>query len=117
MGSYVPNTLDERKAMLNEIGYESIDDLFRHIPEQVKIQGGLDIPEGMSEMEVLKKMKEIAKKNKVFPTIFRGAGAYRHYIPAMVNNVISKEIYRLHIHRIRQKSVREFCNPFLSIRQ
>ena len=87
MGSYVPNTLDERKAMLNEIGYESIDDLFRHIPEQVKIQGGLDIPEGMSEMEVLKKMKEIAKKNKVFPTIFRGAGAYRHYIPAMVNNV------------------------------
>ena len=91
MGSYVPNTLDERKAMLNEIGYESIDDLFRHIPEQVKIQGGLDIPEGMSEMEVLKKMKEIAKKNKVFPTIFRGAGAYRHYIPAMVNNVISKE--------------------------
>ena len=91
MGSYVPNTLDERKAMLNEIGYESIDDLFRHIPEQVKIQGGLDIPEGMSEMEVLKKMKGIAKKNKVFPTIFRGAGAYRHYIPAMVNNVISKE--------------------------
>lgn len=55
MGSYVPNTLDERKAMLNEIGYESIDDLFRHIPEQVKIQGGLDIPEGMSEMEVLKR--------------------------------------------------------------
>ena len=50
-----------------------------------------NIPEGMSEMEVLKKMKEIAKKNKVFPTIFRGAGAYRHYIPAMVNNVISKE--------------------------
>lgn len=91
MGSYVPNTLDERKAMLNEIGYESIDDLFRHIPEQVKIQDGLDIPEGMSEMEVLKKMKGIAKKNKVFPTIFRGAGAYRHYIPAMVNNVISKE--------------------------
>ena len=108
MGSYVPNTLDERKTMLNEIGYESIDDLFRHIPEQVKIQGGLDIPEGMSEMEVLKKMKEIAKKNKVFPTIFRGAGAvsythldvYKRQIPyAMVNE--ESPVYRDSIYRAR----------------
>ena len=41
MGSYVPNTLEERQEMLKEIGYSSIEDLFAHIPDEVKIKGGL----------------------------------------------------------------------------
>lgn len=40
MGSYVPNTLEERQEMLKEIGYSSIEDLFAHIPDEVKIKGG-----------------------------------------------------------------------------
>jgi len=52
MGSYVPNTLEERQEMLKEIGYSSIEDLFAHIPDEVKIKGGLNIPEGKSELEV-----------------------------------------------------------------
>ncbi|MCF0136332.1 MAG: aminomethyl-transferring glycine dehydrogenase subunit GcvPA [Lachnospiraceae bacterium] len=91
MGSYVPNTLEERQAMLEGMGFQSMDDLFKHIPEEVKIKNGLDIPEGMSELEVSRRMKKIAGKNRVFETIFRGAGAYRHYIPAIVKTVISKE--------------------------
>ncbi len=91
MGSYVPNTMEERRAMLKEIGYETMEDLFRHIPDEVKIPDGLDIPEGMTELEVKRAMRAIAGKNRIFPTIFRGAGAYRHYIPALVNHVISKE--------------------------
>ena len=91
MGSYVPNTLEERQEMLKEIGYNSIDDLFAHIPEEVKIKGGLNIPEGKSELEVRREMENIASKNQVFKTIFRGAGAYRHFIPSIVNSVISKE--------------------------
>ena len=91
MGSYVPNTQEERQAMLETAGYESMDDLFRDIPEEVKLKGGLNIPAGLSELEVKRKMQSIAAKNKVFPTIFRGAGAYRHYIPAVVGSVTSKE--------------------------
>ena len=91
MGSYVPNTLEERQEMLKEIGYNSIDDLFAHIPDEVKIKGGLNIPEGKSELEVRSEMENIASKNQVFKTIFRGAGAYRHFIPSIVNSVISKE--------------------------
>ena len=91
MGSYVPNTQEERQAMLEAAGYASMDDLFRDIPEEVKLKGGLNIPEGLSELEVKRKMQSIAAKNKVFPTIFRGAGAYRHYIPAVVGSVTSKE--------------------------
>ena len=91
MGSYVPNTAEERQAMLAEMGFQSVDDLFGHIPSDVKIKGGLNIPEGMSELEVRRKVEKIAGKNRVFPTIFRGAGAYRHYIPFIVKSVTSKE--------------------------
>ena len=91
MGSYVPNTEEERKAMLHEIGFSSIDDLFIHIPDEVKVKDGLNLPEGMSELEVRRKMQGMAAKNTVFPSVFRGAGAYRHFIPSIVRSVISKE--------------------------
>ena len=85
MGSYVPNTKEQRQEMLKEIGFQTIDDLFAHIPAEVKIQGGLNIPEGKTELEVRRDMENIAAKNQIFKTIFRGAGAYRHFIPATVN--------------------------------
>ena len=44
-----------------------------------------------SELETIRIMKKMAGKNKIFPTIFRGAGAYRHFIPSIVKQVISKE--------------------------
>lgn len=91
MGSYVPGTKQEQKEMLAEIGFQSMEELFGHIPEEVKVKDGLNIPEGMTELEVSRKMRKIAGKNKVFPTIFRGAGAYRHYIPSIVKSVVSKE--------------------------
>lgn len=91
MGTFVPNTKAQQQEMLAEIGYEKLDDLFAHIPDAVKFEGELDLPAGMSEMEVSREMKKIAAKNKVFSSIFRGAGAYRHYIPAMVQHVTSNE--------------------------
>ncbi|MGN0333631.1 MAG: aminomethyl-transferring glycine dehydrogenase subunit GcvPA [Lachnospiraceae bacterium] len=91
MGRYVPGTAEEQKEMLSEIGFNSMEELFAHIPDEVKVKGGLQIPDGMSELEVRRKMQSIAGKNQVFPVIFRGAGAYRHFIPAVVNSVITKE--------------------------
>ena len=70
MGSYVPNTKEQRQEMLKEIGFQTIDDLFAHIPAEVKIQGGLNIPEGKTELEVRRDMENIAAKNQVFKTIF-----------------------------------------------
>ena len=91
MGSYVPNTTKEQNEMLKEIGYSSIEDLFVNIPDEVKVKEGLNLPEGMSELEVSRKMEGMAAKNTVFQSVFRGAGAYRHFIPSIVKSVISKE--------------------------
>ncbi len=91
MGTFVPNTKEQQQEMLREIGFEKLDDLTAHISDEVKFNKELDIPSGMSEMEVSKAIKKIASKNRIFDSIFRGAGAYNHYVPAIVNSVISNE--------------------------
>ena len=62
MGSYVPNTKEQRQEMLKEIGFQTIDDLFAHIPAEVKIQGGLNIPEGKTELEVRRDMEILLQR-------------------------------------------------------
>ena len=73
MASYVPNTKQEREKMLEEAGFKSIDEMFADIPENARLKTKLDIPDGLSELEVMRKMQDIAGKNKVFSSIFRGA--------------------------------------------
>lgn len=90
MGSYVTSTRKEQEEMLREAGYTGFDDLFSLIPPEVRA-GQLNLEEGLSELEALEEMKDMAAKNKVFRSIFRGAGAYDHYIPAIVKSVTSKE--------------------------
>ena len=91
MGSYVPSTAQERQKMLASIGLCSIDELFSHIPDSLKRKGELNLPSGKSELEVCRTMEHIAALNNVFDSIFRGAGAYDHYIPAIVKSVTGKE--------------------------
>ena len=91
MGGYVPNTKEQRQDMLKAIGLSSMEDLFVDIPQEVRLKGELEIPQGKSELEVKREMEDLAGKNRVFRTIFRGAGAYRNYIPAAVTSIISKE--------------------------
>lgn len=91
MGSYVPNTRDEQREMLREIGFADFEEMFSQIPKEVRFAHSLHLPEGMSEQGVIRRMEELAGKNKVFRHIFRGAGAYNHYIPAIVDSVASKE--------------------------
>lgn len=90
MGSFLPNTKQEQQAMLKEIGFDSFEALFAHIPEEVKVKE-LKLAPGMSEMEAFDEMEAIAEKNKRFRHIFRGAGAYNHYVPAIVGSVVGKE--------------------------
>lgn len=91
MGSYVPSTAQERQEMLASVGLCSIDELFSHIPDSLKLKGELNLPSGKSELEVCRTMGHIAAQNIVFDSIFRGAGAYDHYIPAIVKSVTGKE--------------------------
>ena len=90
MGSYLPSTPSERREMLREIGLDSFDELYRDVPESVRLKS-LSIPEGVSEMEAASQISALADKNTRYRTIFRGAGAYDHYIPAIVKSVTSKE--------------------------
>ncbi|MGI6608624.1 MAG: aminomethyl-transferring glycine dehydrogenase subunit GcvPA [Erysipelotrichaceae bacterium] len=90
MASYVVNTKKQQQEMLKELKINTIDDLFSDVPESVRLKS-LNIPQGKSELEVYDEISEIAGKNIVFKHIFRGAGAYNHYIPSIVNAVVSKE--------------------------
>lgn len=91
MGSYVPSTPEERLEMLRSIGLESYRDLYRDVPAEMYLDHPLNIPAGMSEMEVGRVVSAMAEKNRVFPVILRGAGAYDHYIPSIVKYIPAKE--------------------------
>lgn len=93
MGSYVPNTKKEQEEMLRAAGFSSFDRLYDDIPADVRFNQELKLPPGLSEMEVRRSLEETGKKNHVFSHIFRGAGAYRHYIPAFVKSTVSKEAF------------------------
>ena len=89
--SYVPSTGEQRQEMLRAIGMQDFRDLYRDVPADMILDRPLNIPEGMSELEVTRAMTAMAAKNTVFPTVLRGAGAYDHYIPSIVKSVTSKE--------------------------
>ncbi len=89
---YLPMTEQDEKEMLAEIGIDSIDELFGDIPENVRFKGDLNITEAIPENDLFKKMSQLAAKNvntKDY-TSFLGAGVYDHYIPSIVNHVISR---------------------------
>ena len=89
MGSYIVSTEEERQRMAEEIGLCSVDEIYSQIPGEVKYQG--KHTQGQSEMETFAHMENLAQENKIFSHIFRGAGAYNHYIPAIVESVAGKE--------------------------
>ncbi|MBQ5739019.1 MAG: aminomethyl-transferring glycine dehydrogenase subunit GcvPA, partial [Oscillospiraceae bacterium] len=64
---------------------------YRDVPAEMYLDRALNIPEGMSELEVSRAVSAMAAKNKVFSTILRGAGAYDHYIPSIVKYIPAKE--------------------------
>ena len=90
MGTYVPNTDAQKRSMLSAIGVGAVEDLFAAVPREMLVET-LDLPEGLSELEVRRKVTAMAAKNKVYDTILRGAGAYRHFIPSVVKSITSRE--------------------------
>ena len=92
MGSYIPSTREERLEMLKAVGQSDYRELYKDVPAQMLLEDGdLHIPAGMSELEVSRAVSAMAKKNRVFSTVLRGAGAYDHYIPSIVKYIPAKE--------------------------
>jgi glycine dehydrogenase subunit 1 len=89
---YIPNTDKERKEMLESIGVKSVEELFSSIPENIKLKIPLNLPPAISESEVVRHMKDISKRNTDGDSCisFLGAGAYNHFIPSVVNHIISR---------------------------
>ena len=91
MGSYVPTTAAEREQMLAAVGVKTLKDLYAAVPQEMFVGENLKLPEGLSELEVREKVTALAEQNKIYKTILRGAGAYRHFIPAVVKSITSRE--------------------------
>jgi glycine dehydrogenase subunit 1 len=86
---FVPNAEKEKKEMMIAIGVNEIAGLFKDIPEKILLKKRLNLPKSMTEMELRQFMESLSKKNKKYIS-FLGAGSYNHFIPSVVNHVISR---------------------------
>ncbi len=89
---YLLHTPAQVEAMLKSIGVHSTEELFRDIPENIRLKDPLTLPEGLSENVAWRHLQELAGKNKDAGQYicFLGAGAYQHYQPRAVNHLLSR---------------------------
>ena len=88
---FTPNTEEHRKKMLATIGMDSVEDLFKDIPEKVR-NPNLNLPKAMSELDLRAYASELSSRNVSAGeyTSFLGAGSYWHHIPAVVSSIASR---------------------------
>jgi len=89
---YIPHTEHDIAAMLAVLGVSSVDDLFTHLPSDLRSQAAINLPTGLSESQIRNRLTSLAQANRVAPEVvsFLGAGAYPHYIPAVVDQIIQR---------------------------
>lgn len=87
---YCPHTSDDIKQMQAVVGIASVDELFTDIPQKFRLRRVLDIPAALSEQETIATMSGIASKNKLPQFTLTGAGAYHHFIPAVVGHIVGR---------------------------
>jgi len=90
--AYILNTPEDRQEMLTAIGAGSVEELFAPIPADLRLQGPLQIPPAMSEMELTRHMGELTGRNVSAndAVCFLGGGSYDHFIPAVVDAVAGR---------------------------
>jgi len=90
--SYIPNTADDQRAMLEAIGVDSLEDLFAMVPVELRLNRPLDLPPALSELELNDHLSELAAQNTSpgQAACFLGGGAYDHFIPALVDFVAGR---------------------------
>ena len=89
---YLPVTEQDKSEMLQAIGVSSIEELFQDIPESVRFKGEYNIKKSESEPKLMSELSELAEKNANLKkySSFLGAGVYDHYMPIIVDHVLSR---------------------------
>ena len=90
---FIPHTERDIREMLETIGVQNVDQLFAGIPDNLQLGNKhLDLPAALSESEVISALRQIQMRNPDTEEIssFLGAGAYRHYSPAVVGSLIQR---------------------------
>jgi len=93
---FIPNTPADKQKMLNTIGVKNFEELIAAIPQDIKLKNEMKLPPALSEYEVIKLMKQYAKKNITTEShiCFLGGGAYDHFTPAIVGAVIERPEFK-----------------------
>ncbi|PWT92884.1 MAG: glycine dehydrogenase, partial [Acidobacteria bacterium] len=89
---YIPAKQEDIREMLQTIGISSMEELFRSIPAEYQYKGKLSFPSAMSEQELTEHLWQLAGRNQnmIDCASFLGGGAYHHYVPALVDAIISR---------------------------
>jgi len=88
---YIPNSPEERTEMLHQVGLNSAEELFDSIPRDLRLTRNLNTTPALSEIELLAGFEQLATRNPGARRVsFLGAGAYQHYIPTIVDHIISR---------------------------
>jgi len=89
---FTPHTDADRKLMLERIGVKSVEEMFAGIPAGIRLNRPLTLPESLSEPEAVAELASLAKANTGANQLvcFAGAGAYDHYIPAIIDTIVSR---------------------------
>ncbi|HIC70530.1 MAG TPA: glycine dehydrogenase, partial [Alphaproteobacteria bacterium] len=89
---YLPHTTEDRRAMMADIGITDIQELFKDVPEEARLDSPLDLPSHADELSVERHINDLAAHNTVAGEVpcFLGGGAYRHHIPAAVDALIQR---------------------------
>jgi len=85
---YHPHTPDDVRAMLDTVGAKSLDDLFRSIPEPLRLKRPLEVPPALDEIALFSEFRRLASKNDVAHPPFAGAGCYPHHVPPVVDQLL-----------------------------
>ncbi len=89
MKNFLVHNQETIEKMCKAIGIQSVEDLFKQIPDSVKMSG-LDLPDGLSELETQRAIKNLSKKNNTNLTSFLGAGIYNKFIPACIAQIANR---------------------------
>lgn len=89
---YTPHTASDKQQMLRAIGVQAVEELFQHIPKALRERASIELPAGLTELAVRKRLTALASKNATAAdwSFFLGGGIYHHFIPSAVDAIISR---------------------------
>jgi glycine dehydrogenase subunit 1 len=114
--SYVLNTPDDQRAMLAQIGVDSVQQLFQAIPPELRLKRPLQVPPALTELELTQHLQQLAIRNRSAEdtACFLGGGSYDHFIPAVVDAVAGRSEYYTAYTPYQARPARAACKPFSS---